>query len=136
MVVRYQPKRGQIVWCDYSRGFVEPEMVKRRPAVVIAHPMASRPGLTTVVPMSGTKPNPVKAYNHNLILPQQLPYPFENDNWWVACDMIAAVSLDRLFLPHTGTSSGKRKYLTIRVSAEDMGAIELAIMASLDIKIP
>ena len=37
MPINYPPKRGQILLCDFSQGFKEPEMVKgSRPVVVIS----------------------------------------------------------------------------------------------------
>jgi mRNA interferase MazF len=47
---------GQILICDFSSGFVEPEMVKVRPVVVISpKPRKSIHSLCTVVPLSTTR---------------------------------------------------------------------------------
>ena len=50
MGLRFQPKPGMVLICDF-RGFEPPEMVKRRPVVVIAS-NPDRDQLVTVVPLS------------------------------------------------------------------------------------
>ena len=32
-MLNFQPKPGSVVYCDY-KGFIEPEMVKKRPVIV------------------------------------------------------------------------------------------------------
>ncbi len=34
-MLNFQPKPGSVVYCDYE-GFIEPEMVKKRPVIVIS----------------------------------------------------------------------------------------------------
>jgi len=53
MSLLYHPKQGAIVICDF-KGFVPPEMVKRRPAVIVSPRMRKREGLCTIVPLSTT----------------------------------------------------------------------------------
>jgi uncharacterized protein YifN (PemK superfamily) len=56
MPLTYHPETGTILICDYNLGggFIEPEMVKRRPVVVISPRFRHRDWLCTVVPLSTT----------------------------------------------------------------------------------
>ncbi len=47
------PQVGSTLICNYGTGFVAPEMVKRRPVVVISR-LRRRADLCTVVPLSTT----------------------------------------------------------------------------------
>ena len=70
MPITFQPKPRTIVYCDFA-GYIEPEIVKRRPVVVLAvHKRNSR--LVAVVPLSTTRPDPVEAHHHRLL---QNPLP-------------------------------------------------------------
>lgn len=63
MPIREHPQTGTVMLCDFNAGFRVPEMVKRRPCVVISPKIASRPGLCTVVALSTDRPNPVMSYH-------------------------------------------------------------------------
>ena len=63
MAIREHPPTGSILMCDFNAGFREPEMVKRRPVVVISPKIRARPGLCTVVALSTTVPAPVMDYH-------------------------------------------------------------------------
>ena len=53
MGIKYPAGIGILLLCDYARGgFQPPEMVKRRPAIVISPRLPHRDGLCTVVPVS------------------------------------------------------------------------------------
>ena len=114
-------------------GFQPPEMVKRRPAVVITGVLPGRNNLHTVVPLSGTPSAAQKSYHCRIELAQPLPEPFDETVWWVKADMIATVGFQRLDLFRTGRDQyGKRKYLTnLRVSDEQFEAILLALRHAL-----
>ena len=65
MPLTFQPKPRTVVYCDFA-GYIEPEIVKRRPVVVLAtHKRNSK--LVAVVPLSTTKPDPVEAHHHRLL---------------------------------------------------------------------
>jgi uncharacterized protein YifN (PemK superfamily) len=70
MALLYQPRPGEVVMCDFH-GYVVPEMVKRRPVVVLARNRQNRQ-LVTVVPLSTTRPDPLGAQHHQLA---QSPLP-------------------------------------------------------------
>ena len=71
LMLTFQPKPGTLLVCDFGTGFKMPEMVKKRPVVVIS-PRRRRSRLCTVVPLSTTAPNPVERFHH-LMNPQSLP---------------------------------------------------------------
>jgi len=64
MAIKYHPEIGTIVICDF-KGFVKPEMIKRRPAVIISPRIRYRDKLCPIVPLSTTPPNPIMAYHYN-----------------------------------------------------------------------
>ncbi|WP_189411433.1 type II toxin-antitoxin system PemK/MazF family toxin [Neogemmobacter tilapiae] len=58
MPIKFPPARKSILICDFNMGgFQPPEMVKRRPVVVLVGRLPHRANLATVVPLSGTPPN-------------------------------------------------------------------------------
>lgn len=138
MPISFPVARSTILLCDYSTGFREPEMVKRRPVVVVSHRLPRRDGLCTVVPLSTTPPPvPGLAYVYELTLDPALPEPFGATTMWVKADMLATVSFSRLDLFRTARlPDGKRKYLHPKVPGEDMKAIERCICAALGIAHP
>lgn len=138
MPIQFPVARSTILLCDYNTGFREPEMVKRRPVVVVSHRLPRRDGLCTVVPLSTTPPPaPGLAYVHELNLNPALPDPFGKPLMWVKADMLATVSFGRLDLFRTARlPDGKRKYLHPKVPATDMAAIERCICVALGIVPP
>ena len=135
MAIRFPVGPGTILLCDYSLGgFREPEMVKRRPALVVSPRLPYRDGLCTVVPLSGTPPARDVAYVVKLALLEPLPEPFEQRYWWAKCDMIATVGFSRLDLFRTGRDqSGKRKYLHPVLPKSDMERVICGILAALGV---
>lgn len=116
-------------------GFCEPEMVKRRPAIVLSPRLAFRDGLCSVVPLSGSPPSRTVEYVVQLALPKPLPAPFEHQVWWAKCDMIATVGFHRLDLFRTGRDqSGKRKYIHPVLMAEDLARVRQGVLAALGLK--
>ncbi|MGO4572067.1 type II toxin-antitoxin system PemK/MazF family toxin [Microvirga sp. 2TAF3] len=132
MPLKYPVVPGVILLCDYSTGFQPPEMVKRRPAVVVSPRLPQREQLCTVVPLSGTPPRRDVNYQRRIELPQALPEPFSQTVWWAKADMLATVSFDRLDLFRTERDqTGRRKYLQPKVSAANLEEIREAILFSL-----
>ncbi|PAX07563.1 type II toxin-antitoxin system PemK/MazF family toxin [Sphingomonas lenta] len=130
MPLQYSVKPKTILLCDYSMGgFKPPEMVKRRPAVVLVGDLPGRGRLHTVVPLSGTESDPRYRYHCRIELAQPLPEPFAERVWWVKADMTTTVGLDRLDLFRTDRDQyGKRKYLTnLRVSDEQFDLIRQTV---------
>jgi len=64
MPIRYALSPKTIVLCDFDKGgFRSPEMVKRRPAIVLVGRLPRRDNLHTVVPLSGTASHPDCVYH-------------------------------------------------------------------------
>lgn len=117
----YNIKTGQVLICDFERGFVPPEMVKKRPVVVISKNSTHSRGLCTIVPLSTTKPTPIELW-HVALSSNPLPHLGNSIQVWAKCDMVYTVSHQRLNRPHH-KKAGKRDYLEAKVSATDLQAI-------------
>jgi len=134
MGIQFHPGQGVVVICDYSTGFVIPEMVKRRPAIIICKPMKGRPRLCTVVPLSTTPPSPVMNYHAEIALPFDLPRPFNAERQWIKGDMINSVSFDRLDLIRLGKAvSGRRLYLLEPISDDLMQTVQACVASALSL---
>ena len=132
MPLLYHPAPGEIVYCDYGTGFIPPEMVKGRPVVIVSPRLRRRPGLISVVPLSTTDPDPIEAHHCRIILQKSLPAPFDSPSMWAKCDMVSAVSLnrlDRFKLPRSG--GGPRKWTTGQVSADELKAVRAGVLCGL-----
>lgn len=132
MSIQAHPDIGTILMCDYGTGFVIPEMVKRRPVVVISPRIAARPGLCTVVPLSLTAPDPVMQFHCQIDLPDQLPDWMQKKDVWVKADMMAAVSLGRLdFIRLAKDKRGRRIYCYAPLSCGHLKKIRASVLAGL-----
>jgi mRNA interferase MazF len=124
---------GTVLLCDYSRGgFQPPEMVKKRPAVVISPRLPYRDKLCTVIPLSQDEPERQVDYVARIEFQEPLPYPFPYRIFWAKCDMIATVSFERLDLFHTKRDQyGKRQYLHPKMSAEDVARVRACVLKAI-----
>ena len=122
MAIRFSLPPGTLLLCDYSKGgFTPPEMVKRRPAIIISPRLPHRDGLCAVVPLSTTPPPVDLPYVVEINFEQPLPGPFDSSHMWAKCDLIASVSFGRLDLFREERDQyGKRKYLKRRVDNETL----------------
>ena len=110
MALKFHPEQGLILICDF-KGFIAPEMVKRRPVVVVSPRIRDRDRLCTVVPLSTTEPRPHRGYHLEINLDQPLPEPYTETKMWAKADMLCSVSFDRLSLPFIGKDdTGHRIY--------------------------
>lgn len=136
MAIRYSPSPRTLLLCDYSLGgFRSPEMVKRRPAIVISPRLPHRDNLCSVVPLSTTPPSHSVPYVVEIKLDVPLPAPFDSPIAWVKCDLIATVAFERLDLFRTNRDNeGKRKYLTPKLSEEDFERVKVGILRGLGVK--
>lgn len=129
MSLTFQPKPRTVVYCDFA-GYIEPEIIKRRPVVVLSTHKRN-PKLVAVVPLSTTAPNPVESHHHRLL---QNPLPNEQGaEVWAKCDMVAVVSTERLDLIRTGRRhpDGRREYITPKIGADQFDAIRRAVISGL-----
>lgn len=132
MALKHPVAPRTILLCDYDLGgFRPPEMVKRRPAIVLVGRIPHRNNLHTVVPLSGTESN--EKYHCKIELDYPLPAPFAQTTWWVKADMIATVSFARLDLFRTNRdNNGNRKYLSgLKVSEENFILIKETVRIAL-----
>ena len=124
-MIKYPPKPGVFLLCDF-KGFIEPEMTKKRPVIVISTPTLHGEGnrLATIVPLSTTAPNPIREYHFQIKDMPLIPY-YDSPIAWVKCDMVYTVSFDRLSLFYRGKlPNGKRNYIYESVSDEDLKHIK------------
>lgn len=135
MAILYPVSPGTLLLCDYALGgFVPPEMVKRRPAIVVSPRLPHRDGLCAVVPLSTTPPEYELNYVVKIELDPLLPAPFDSPVMWVKCDMIATVGFERLDLFRTGRDQqGKRKYLTRKINPDVFEKILTGVRAGIGI---
>ena len=132
MGLRHHPEQGTIVICDFKKGFVPPEMVKRRPAVVVSPRLRHRSGLCTVVPLSTTPPKEIAPYHFKLHVAPVLPKPYNANFHWVKADMVYTVSFDRLFMPFDGKdASGRRQYDVRVIDKADLLKIQQCMLNGL-----
>lgn len=118
--------------CDYNTGFIAPEMVKRRPVVVISPRLRNRPNLCTIVPLSGTVPDREQEYHCCIEMEPPLPKPWDSKWFWVKADMIATVSFSRLELVRGPKDfEGKRKYIQRNVGRENLLRIRRCVLCAL-----
>lgn len=133
MALSYHPKPGEIVLCDYSSGFMPPEMVKRRPVVIVSPRLRRRSDLVAVVPLSTTPPNPAELHHCSITLAVPLPKPFDAPQMWAKCDMVATVAMARLdrFRDGRVPGGGARRFTTGKVSTAQLVEIHKAILHGL-----
>lgn len=123
MALLFHPKAGDVLICDF-RGYIVPEIVKRRPVVIVGRKSFQRPGLVTVVPLSSTKPTPELPYHYKFTT-SPVPNAPPGMVCWAKCDLSATVALERLdrFRMERG------RYETGRVTVDELR--ELRRMACL-----
>ena len=128
MGLMYHPVYGEFLYCNFGHQN-EPEMVKTRPVIVVSRKHGS---LCTVVPLSGTAPDPVEAWNAKLI---HVPTFLSSNDWWIKADCLTTVAFFRLDRPKIGKcpKTGKRLFTTQRASDVDLAAVRKAILAHIPI---
>lgn len=131
MALPYLPNQGEILICNFDDSAVGSEMIKRRPVIVISKHDRHRHRMCTVIPLSTTAPDPVRAWHHEMphlkITGWQANGPI-----WAKCDMLSSVSLDRLDKPYIKTRSG-RNYVTHVLSEQDLTVVIGCVRAYLSI---
>ena len=131
MSLNFVPRPGTLLICNFDTGFRPPEMVKKRPVVVISPKRRRGNALCTVVPLSTTMPNPVEPFHHQMEA-RSLPGIYAENTTWAKCDMLATVSrerLDRVLIREK--RNGKRRYLAVQVTTEDLDAIRSGVINAL-----
>ena len=134
MALNFHPEPGMVLICDFTTGFRVPEIVKRRPVVVISPRRRRASPLCTVVALSTTAPSPVERFHHRLD-PASLPGRLADKETWAKGDLLATVSLARLDRVRVGRNKqGKRLYLAHAVTAGDLSALRQCVQVALGLQ--
>lgn len=113
------PQPGTIVRVDLNEGFRPPEMVKRRPCIVLSPPIPGRQKLCTIVPLSTSPPRGTHPHNTLIKLDPALPHPYDSPEMWVKGDMVLTVAFRRLRLLFSHWDHGQRVY-DVRVLDDEL----------------
>lgn len=132
MALKYHPPTGTIVTANFDEGFIEPEMVKRRLAIVISPNIENRFGLCTIVPLSTSPPEQEMDYHAKIVIPFQLPAYWGPKERWIKGDMIYSAGFHRLDLLKLGKDrSGKRIYQTKTLPSGMMKIVNQCVLNGL-----
>ncbi|MFP5348836.1 MAG: type II toxin-antitoxin system PemK/MazF family toxin [Gammaproteobacteria bacterium] len=132
MPITFHPDPGTLLVCDFSTGFQPPEMVKKRPIVVISPRRRVGSGICTVVPISTTSPHNPQPYHHQLN-PASVPQQWRGVAQWAKCDMVTTVGHNRLELIRIKNFGQNRQYVSYRITDDDLKAILAAVGVALGI---
>jgi mRNA interferase MazF len=130
MSLNFNPDPGMLLMCDFSGGFAPPEMVKKRPVVVISPRRRKGSQLYTVVPLSTVRPHPIEAHHHLLDV-ESLPGNYATKETWAKCDMVVTVALHRMDRMKVRFERGPRQYITTEIISSDFKAIQAGVRAAL-----
>lgn len=119
MTVVIHPAPGTIVRVDLNAGFRAPEMVKRRPCIVLSPHIKGRDRLCAIVPLSTLAPKSIHPHHMQIAFDPALPAPYDSPVMWVEGDMVLTVAFHRLRLLFSGWEEGQRVY-DVRVLDPDI----------------
>ena len=135
MTISFHPAQGTILIYDF-RGFLEPEIVKRRPVIAVSPKFKDRHGLCTIVPLSTSPPRPIRNYHYRLRTDPPMPAPYSSEWQWVKADMLYTVSFERLHLPFDSKDAGGKRIYDMRtISPEDLEKIQQCIRYGLGLSV-
>lgn len=123
--LQFHPHAGTLLMCDF-RGNVAPEIVKRRPVIVVTPRLPYRSGLCTVVPTSTAAPHHPQPY-HVLLSRNYHPNELDDVPVWAKCDLVANVSMARL----DRFKVGRRRFFTPKISDADLRAVRIGLLYAL-----
>jgi uncharacterized protein YifN (PemK superfamily) len=127
MALLYPPRPGTVVMCDFA-GYVEPEMVKKRRAVVVSEyrPFKHPDDATViVVPLSEVVPIVTLPWHHAIPGGR---YPGLRE-CWAKGDLVAHVALVRL-----GRIYYRGQWISPVVVPYDLRAIRVAVGAAIGLR--
>jgi len=133
MPIKFHPKRGSILMCDFSDAFKPPEMVKKRPVIVISPRLRKQGGLCTIVPISTKEPRQIENYHVRIDshhLPNTSFFQDHGNQCWVKCDMIYRVGFHRLDLIRIGKNKDRNYHLDL-VNLELLSSIINGVVHSI-----
>lgn len=121
--ITFSPSEGTVLVCDFSTGFRPPEMIERRPCIVISHRRTNR-GLCVVVPISSRQSTNREA----VVVPMPMAkYSFLRKDGWAKCHAVATVATSRLYMmrdPATGRGLDTR---TTMLDDDDLAAVRVGV---------
>lgn len=125
MALKFYPRAGQILICDFS-GFQPPEMVKKRPVILISPRLPYRDSIATVVPISTTAPIKDLAFVVRL---SKNYHPGAEDDLpcWAKCDMLMNIGVHLL----EGFKVARRKWEYPQATGADLSAVRRGVLAGL-----
>ena len=131
MILKTHPPPGTIVRVDLSQGFAPPEMVKRRPAIILSPPIPKRMSLCSIVPLSTSDPAPVLPHHLQLAFNPPLPKPYDSPTMWLKGDFVLTISFRRLSLLFSRRQDGQRVYDARQLGEEEMNRVRACVRAGL-----
>lgn len=138
MALQYPPKVGEVFECEFPPCFGAPEMIKKRLVIVVGPRLIARDTkLVNVVPISMTAPPNGCAYHPEVPI-QAIPLPWQNKagKRWAKCDMIYALSTDRLSVAQGGrnrAAGGKRLSYTGQVDLKTLQEVRRGVAHAMGI---
>lgn len=121
--ITFSPVEGTVLVCDFSIGFRPPEVIEKRPCVVISKQRTNR-RLCVIVPISTTESTNRKA----IVVPlPSTKYPFLRRDSWAKCHAPSTVSVVRLSMlrdPVAGRGLDTRQ---TTLDAPDLLAVRLGV---------
>ncbi len=120
-------KQGQVLICDFSSGFVPPEMTKTRPVIVISRESTHKRRPCTIVPFSTTAPALIEPW-HTLFAINPIGPTFMVPGVSAKCDMHYTVSFERLSKPHRKTRNGP-EYFAPKLSGDEIKRVQNGVEA-------
>jgi mRNA interferase MazF len=125
MPIHFLPRQATVLICDFSTGFIPPEMVKRRPVIIISPRLHERRGPHLVVPLSNTRPDEILAH-HVRLRAGRYSFLRPGVDSWVKCNLIAAVAPVRLDRLRQG-----RHWIAPMIDRADFEAVQLGVLHAL-----
>jgi uncharacterized protein YifN (PemK superfamily) len=131
MTVTIHPVQGTIVRVDLSQGFRDPEIGKRRPAVILSPSIPGRPLMCTIVPLSTSRPKTILPHHMQITFDPPLPWPFEEPTVWLKGDIVLTVAFHRLRLLFSRWNGGQRVYDIRVLDQATFGRVQQCVRAGL-----
>lgn len=125
MAITFAPPPAAVLLCDYTTGFVPPEMTKLRPVIVLSRWRERYRSTILVVPCSTTRPNTIEAF-HVRISAGAYTFFRRGYDVWVKADMVTAVSPTRL--------SRIGRQTRAHISPGDFRAVQRAVLYALGLE--
>lgn len=122
MPINFIPDAGQILMCDFTSGFLRPEMQKVRHCVVVSPRYRRHTGCCLIVPLSTVPPENPEPY-HYLVPRNAYPCMTGNVDIWVKGDMITHAAFGRLDRP---LEDGRRVRRCLNLN--DFRAVKIALL--------